>query len=100
MASDFGMCWAWNRTREVKVLLPGICETEGWRKDKEVLAGETMKTDLFASAFKATNHFKYRFQNLYRLLDSDLIYQSRSQINKQAASGINGKTILEYHFVC
>jgi group II intron reverse transcriptase/maturase len=55
-----------------------------------------MKTELSAIAFKATSHPKHRFQNLYGLLDSDLLYQSWGQLNKQAAAGIDGVTIPEY----
>ena len=55
-----------------------------------------MKTELSAIAFKATSHPKHRFQNLYGQLDSDLLYQSWGQLNKQAAAGIDGVTILKY----
>ena len=55
-----------------------------------------MKTELSAIAFKATSHPKHRFQNLYGLLDSDFLYQSWGQLNKQAASGIDGITIPKY----
>lgn len=49
-----------------------------------------MKTALHAIAFKAQTHPKHRFQNLYGLLDSDLLIQSWGQINKQSASGVDG----------
>ena len=55
-----------------------------------------MKTELSAIAFKATSHPKHRFQNLYGLLDTDLLYQSWGQLNKQATAGIDGITIPEY----
>lgn len=49
-----------------------------------------MKTELQAIAFKAQTHPKHRFQNLYGLLDSELLYQSWGQLNKQGAAGIDG----------
>ncbi len=49
-----------------------------------------MKTELNAIAFKAQTHPKHRFQNLYGLLNSDLLIQSWGQINKQSAAGIDG----------
>jgi len=55
-----------------------------------------MKTELSAIAIKATSHPEHRFQNLYGLLDSDLLYQSWGQLNKQAAAGIDGITIPKY----
>ena len=55
-----------------------------------------MKTELSAIAFKATSHPKHRFQNLYGLLDSDVLYQSWRQLNKQAAAGIDGISIPKY----
>ncbi len=55
-----------------------------------------MKTELSAITFKATSHPEHRFQNLYGQLDSDLLYQSWSQLNKQTAAGIDRINILEY----
>ncbi len=55
-----------------------------------------MKTELSAIAFKAASHPKHRFQNLYGLLGSDVLYQSWGQLNKQAAAGINGISIPKY----
>ena len=49
-----------------------------------------MTTALHAIAFKAQTHPKHRFQNLYGLLDSDLLIQSWGQINKGSASGVDG----------
>ena len=49
-----------------------------------------MTTALHAIAFKAQTHPKHRFQNLYGLLDADLLVQSWGQLNKQSASGIDG----------
>ena len=49
-----------------------------------------MTTELHTIAFKAQTHPKHRFQNLYGLLNSDLLVQSWGQINKQSAAGIDG----------
>lgn len=49
-----------------------------------------MTTALHAIAFKAQTHPKHRFQNLYGLLNSDLLIQSWGQINKRSASGVDG----------
>lgn len=51
-----------------------------------------MTTALHAIAFKAQTHPKHRFQNLYGLLNSDLLMQSWGQINKRSASGVDGVT--------
>ncbi|WP_185233964.1 hypothetical protein [Teredinibacter franksiae] len=42
-----------------------------------------MTTALHTIAFKAQTHPNHRFQNLYGLLDSDLLVQSWGQINKR-----------------
>lgn len=55
-----------------------------------------MKTTLHDIAFKARSHPRHRFQNLYGLLKTDLLYQSWGQLNKQAASGIDGVTTSMY----
>ena len=55
-----------------------------------------MKTELNTIAFKARSHPGHRFQNLYGLLDADLLYQSWGQLNKQAAAGIDGVSIPAY----
>jgi group II intron reverse transcriptase/maturase len=49
-----------------------------------------MTTALHTTAFKAQTHPKHRFQNLYGLLNSDLLIQSWGQLNKQSAAGIDG----------
>ena len=51
-----------------------------------------MITALHGIAFKAPSHPRHRFQDLYGLLKTDLLYQSWGQLNKQAASGIDGIT--------
>lgn len=55
-----------------------------------------MTTELDNIAFKARTHPKHRFQNLYGLLNTDRLYQSWGQLNKQAAPGIDGITINNY----
>jgi RNA-directed DNA polymerase len=55
-----------------------------------------MTTALDDIAFKAHTHPKHRFQNLYGLLNTDRLYQSWGQLNKQAAPGIDGITINHY----
>jgi group II intron reverse transcriptase/maturase len=55
-----------------------------------------MTTALHDIAFKARSHPRHRFQNLYGLLKTDLLYQSWGQLNKQAASGIDGVTTAMY----
>ena len=49
-----------------------------------------MTTELHAIAFKAQTHPKHRFQNLYGLLNTDLLIQSWGQINKRSAAGVDG----------
>ncbi|NOQ79534.1 MAG: hypothetical protein GQ546_09055 [Gammaproteobacteria bacterium] len=55
-----------------------------------------MTTELYAIAFKAQCQPKHRFQNLYRLLKTDLLHQSWQQLNKQAAAGLDGISIPDY----
>jgi RNA-directed DNA polymerase len=55
-----------------------------------------MTTTLDNITFKARTHPKHRFQNLYGLLNTDSLYQSWGQLNKQAAAGIDGITISHY----
>ena len=55
-----------------------------------------MTTTLDSITFKAHTHPKHRFQNLYGLLNTDRLYQSWGQLNKQAAPGIDGITISDY----
>jgi group II intron reverse transcriptase/maturase len=55
-----------------------------------------MTTTLDAIAFKAQTHPKHRFQNLYGLLNSNSLYQSWGQLNKQAKPGIDGITMPKY----
>ena len=55
-----------------------------------------MTTTLNTIAFKAYTHPKHRFQNLYGLLNSNSLYQSWGQLNKQAKPGIDGITMPDY----
>jgi len=55
-----------------------------------------MTTALPTLAFKAQTHPKHRFQNLYGLLDSDLLIQSWGQLNKRSAPGIDGVTASDF----
>ncbi|MDO6612276.1 reverse transcriptase [Shewanella sp. 1_MG-2023] len=55
-----------------------------------------MTTTLNAITFKAQTHPRHRFQNLYGLLNTDSLYQSWGQLNKQAKPGIDGITMPNY----
>lgn len=55
-----------------------------------------MTTKLNAIAFKAQTHPRHRFQNLYGLLDAEMLEGSWGQINKRSAPGLDGVTPREY----
>lgn len=55
-----------------------------------------MTTPLHTLAFKAHTHPRHRFQNVYGLLDTEALYRSWGQLNKQSAPGIDGETIESY----
>jgi RNA-directed DNA polymerase len=55
-----------------------------------------MKTELNAIAIKAQTHPKHRFQNLYGLLDAEMLEGSWGKINKQSAPGLEGVIPSEY----
>lgn len=55
-----------------------------------------MTTTLNNITLKAHTHPKHRFQNLYGLLNTDRLYESWGQLNKQAVPGIDGMTINSY----
>jgi len=55
-----------------------------------------MTTALHTTAFKAQTHPQHRFQNLYGLLDDDLLIQSWGQLNKRSAPGIDGVTAEDF----
>ena len=49
-----------------------------------------MTTALHAIAFKAQTHPQHRLQNLYGLLDAEVLEHSWGQLNKRSAAGIDG----------
>ena len=55
-----------------------------------------MTTSLDAIAFKSRTHPGHKFQNLYGLLDTNLLLQSWGQLNKQSAPGIDGVKASQY----
>lgn len=55
-----------------------------------------MTTTLDAIAFKSHTHPRHKFQNLYGLINSDLLYQSWGRMNKQSAPGVDGVTAGKY----
>jgi RNA-directed DNA polymerase len=55
-----------------------------------------MKTELNAIAIKAQTHPKHRFQNLYGLLDAEMLEGSWGKLNKQSAPGLDGVIPSEY----
>ena len=57
---------------------------------------ELMQTSLRAIAKKAKKLSKYRFQDLYGLLNVNLLTEAWKKLNKKAASGVDGTTAEEY----
>jgi retron-type reverse transcriptase len=55
-----------------------------------------MKTDLRAIANKAAAQKRYRFQDLYRLLNEKNLRWSFAQLRRDAASGVDRMTCQEY----
>jgi RNA-directed DNA polymerase len=55
-----------------------------------------MQTSLERIAEKAANNSKHRFQNLYRLLNEELLMNAWRRLNKKSAPGIDGVTYKEY----
>lgn len=55
-----------------------------------------MKTKLDAIAFKAQTHPKHRFQDLYGLLDTEMLEGMWGQLNKRSAPGLDGVTPSDY----
>lgn len=55
-----------------------------------------MTTTLDAIAFKSHTHPRHQFQNLYGLINSDLLYQSWGRMNKQSAPGVDGVTAVKF----
>jgi RNA-directed DNA polymerase len=55
-----------------------------------------MQTSLRSIAEKARNLKKYRFQNLYGMLDEHFLKDCFRKLNKRAASGVDGVTYKKY----
>lgn len=55
-----------------------------------------MQTSLERIADKAKRQKDYRFQNLYRILNEELLLDSWGKLNKDAATGIDGISYQEY----
>jgi RNA-directed DNA polymerase len=55
-----------------------------------------MQTSLWRIAKKAKENKKYRFRNLYRLLNEEALYRAWWKINKSAASGIDKVTAKKF----
>ena len=55
-----------------------------------------MQTSLQGIAKKAREQKGYRFRNLYRLLNEELLHYAWSRLNKRAASGVDRVTVKEY----
>ena len=58
--------------------------------------GQYEPTSLRGIAIKARAKGKHRFQNLYRCLNAALLYASWQDLNKDAASGVDGMTVQAY----
>jgi len=68
---------------------------------KETLAGQAgldklMPTSLRGIARKAKQQKKYRFRNLYGILNHSFLKESWKTVNKNAAPGIDRKTAKEF----
>ena len=55
-----------------------------------------MQTSLQGIAKKAREHKSYRFRNLYRLLNEELMHYAWKKLNKRSASGVDRVTVKEY----
>ena len=55
-----------------------------------------MTTELHTIAFKAQTHHQHRFENLYGLLNSQLLKQSWWKINKKSKPGIDDVTVDDF----
>lgn len=56
-----------------------------------------MQTSLEAISNKAKKEKKYRFRNLYRLLNEEILHESWKMLNKKAAMGTDGIDYKEYN---
>ena len=57
---------------------------------------ETVQTSLQGIAKKATEHRKYRFRNLYTMLNQEMLLDSWRFIRKEAAYGVDRVSAWEY----
>ena len=55
-----------------------------------------MQTSLEAIANKAKKEKTHRFQDLYRMLNEELLRESWGQLNKKAATGVDGRSYRQY----
>ena len=58
--------------------------------------GTSVQTSLRGIANKAKEQPKYRFRNLYGMIDEELLRRAWGQLNKKAAAGIDRVTAQEY----
>lgn len=58
--------------------------------------GKLMPTSLQRISQKAKRLKKYRFRNLYRLLETTALNEAWKEINKKAAAGVDKVTAKEY----
>jgi group II intron reverse transcriptase/maturase len=56
-----------------------------------------MQTSLEAIANKARKEKQYRFRNLYRLINEEILHESWKMLNKKAATGVDGIDYDEYN---
>ena len=55
-----------------------------------------MQTSLRGIARKAKQQKNHKFGNLYRLLNKDALYLAWKDINRKAATGVDGETAMEF----
>jgi RNA-directed DNA polymerase len=55
-----------------------------------------MQTSLERIANKARKNKKHRFQNLFGMINKELLFYSWENLNKKAAPGVDGTTCKEY----
>jgi RNA-directed DNA polymerase len=74
---------------------------KGAKPAKETGAGHAgperrLPTSLWGIAKKAQGDKKYRFRNLYGMLDEEFLLETWKGIRKRAASGVDGVSAREY----
>jgi len=55
-----------------------------------------MQTSLLGIAIKAKQNTKYKFGNLYELINKAALYEAWRQINKGSVSGVDNETVKEF----